>query len=147
MAPANRFNQPKFTTSKALVSTDATNEQPMGTATQIRMNDKICAMVIDVPKAGANCSATVPNKARASNKPATKPTIDANCLIEPFISPWMTPTPININMIISITSIYLLKNPPCEGGRGMFRQHCFCQRVLSLLKEHPPTPLHKGEMI
>ena len=110
IAPAKRFSHPKWTTSNALVSTDATNEHPMGTATQIRMNDRICATVIEVFKAGANCSATVPNKARANSKPATKPTTDANSFIDPFISPWMTPTPISINMIMSITSIVINKN-------------------------------------
>ena len=117
-APAKRFSQPKLMTFNAFVSTDATKEQPMGTATQMRMKDNICAIVMKVPKAGANCSATVPNKARANNKPATNPTICANCLREPFISPLMTPTPISTSMIISIISILLTKKSPLRRGQG-----------------------------
>ncbi len=69
-------------------------------------------MVVEVPKAGANLSATVPNKARATSNPAINPTIDAICFTKPFINPIMTPMPVTASMIISIVviSIILIKS-------------------------------------
>ena len=40
-----------------------------------------------------------------------------------------------------MTYMLTLYPPPCEGGRGMFHRTCDTMR-----KEHPPSPLHKGEV-